>query len=194
MQPSTSPTSIEVRRELERKALHLPGMLVPFAYQLFPMLTVILMGTVSLLYYISELRRVSERSPLPIIGYLSQKLTRSGHLDLAPIYLAVGLVAISVYLPLNAAIAGALLVCVCDAIAALIGMKFGRRRILILKKTYLGTFAFFFSAILVLLPLLGWRDALITSAVSTLVEAMSIEGIDNLLLPIFGGIMANYFM
>jgi dolichol kinase len=149
---------------------------------------------VVVLYYISELRRLSQKSPLPLIGYLSQTLTRSSHLDLAPIFLAVGLGIASYFFPLRAALAGALLACLCDAFAALIGMKFGKTRILFLKKTYLGTLAFFLSALLVLIPLLGWRGALTTAFAASAIEALSIEGVDNLLLPIFGGLIARYFL
>jgi phytol kinase len=193
-QPSTLPSSIEVTRELERKALHLPGLLVPSFFQWFPKTTVISLGIISLFYYISELRRISQRSPLPVIGYLSQKLTRSTHLDLAPIYLAVGLCVASVFLPFRAALAGALLVCLCDAFAALVGMKFGKRRIFITRKTYLGTLTFFVTGVIALLPLLSWKGALLTSLAASLIEALSIEGIDNLLLPILGGILAGFFV
>jgi dolichol kinase len=179
---------------MERKSLHLPGLTVPFLYQWFPKLTILLLGSLGLLYYISELRRTAQRSPLPLIGYLTDKLTRSTHLDLAPIYLAVGLGISVMFLPFQAALSGALLVCLCDAIAAVVGMKFGKRKIFLIKKTYLGTFAFFISAILVLIPILGWKGALVTSLGSTLIEAVSIEGIDNLLLPILGGLLAQQFL
>lgn len=151
-------------------------------------------AAVCALYYIAELRRLSQKPSLPIIGYLSERLTRSSHMDLAPIFLAVGLGIASHFLPLRAAFAGALLACLCDAFAALIGMKFGMRRIFFLKKTYLGTFAFFVSAVAVLIPLLGPQGALITAMVASLIEALSIEGVDNLLLPILGGVVARYFL
>ncbi len=194
MQALASPTSTEVRRELKRKSLHLPGLFLPFAFQHSPRLSALLLAVVVVLYYISELRRLSQKAPLPVIGYLSQTLTRSSHLDLAPIFLAVGLGIASYFFPLRAALAGALLACLCDAFAALIGMKFGKTRILFLKKTYLGTVAFFISALLVLIPLLGWRGALTTALAASAIEALSIEGVDNLLLPIFGGLIARYFL
>ncbi len=187
-------TDFEIKRELERKSLHIPGLLVPFTYQYFPYLTLLVLGLVSLLYYFSEVRRISKGNPLPVIGYLTNKLTRSTHLDLAPVYLAVGLGIAAIAVPFKAAMAGALLVCVCDAVAAVVGMKFGRRRIFVIKKTYLGTLAFFIAAFLVLWPLLGWRGALVTGAVSTLIEALAIEGIDNFFLPILGGLLANLFL
>ncbi|HKY64161.1 MAG TPA: hypothetical protein VJR29_12165 [bacterium] len=168
--------------------------MLPFAFQQAPRLSAALLAVVVVLYYIAELRRLSQKAPLPVIGYLSQTLTRSAHLDLAPIFLAVGLGIASYFFPLKAAMAGALLACLCDAFAALIGMKFGKARIFFLKKTYLGTAAFFLSALLVLLPLLGWRGALVTASAASAIEALSIEGVDNLLLPIFGGLIARYFL
>lgn len=191
---STSPSSVEVRRELERKALHLPGLLVPLVFQHAPKITVIGLGLISLFYYLSELRRISGRRPFPVIGFLSQKLTRSSHLDLAPIFLAVGLSVASVFLPFKAAMAGALLVCLCDAFAALVGMKFGRKKIFVTKKTYLGSLTFFVTAFFALLLILSWKGALITALASSLIEALSVEGIDNLLLPILGGMLAGFFL
>jgi dolichol kinase len=194
MQPSTSTTSFEIHRELERKGLHIPGLLVPFIYQWNHTLTLLVLSSISLLYYVSELRRVSQRKPLPVIGFLSDKLTRSDHLDLAPIYLALGLAISAVALPFKAALAGALLVCFCDGVAAVVGMKFGRKRIFLLKKTYLGTAAFFVASLVVLYPLLGWHGTLLTALAASLIEAVCIEGIDNLFLPILGGLLARQFM
>ncbi|MDL1870653.1 hypothetical protein FBR05_00435 [Deltaproteobacteria bacterium PRO3] len=194
MSVSDSPTSTEIQRELKRKSLHLPGLLAPFAFHYYPRVSTAVTAVVCALYYIAELRRLSQKPSLPIIGYLSERLTRSSHMDLAPIFLAVGLGISAHFLPLRAAFAGALLACLCDAFAALIGMKFGVRRIFFLKKTYLGTFAFFVSAVVVLIPLLGPQGALITAMVASLIEALSIEGVDNLLLPILGGVVARYFL
>lgn len=187
-------TDFEIKRELERKSLHIPGLMVPYIYQYAPYLTLMVLGLVSLLYYLSEVQRIKKGAPLPVIGYLTNKLTRSTHLDLAPIYLAVGLGIAAIALPFKAAMAGALLVCICDAVAAVVGMKFGKRRIFVIRKTYLGTLAFFIAAVLVLWPLLGWHGALITGAVSTVIEALAIEGIDNLFLPILGGVLAKQFL
>jgi dolichol kinase len=192
--PSTSITDFEVRRELERKSLHLPGLFVPFLYQQAPFITIFGLTLISVLYYFSEVRRISKGTPLPIIGYLTDKLTRSAHLDLAPIYLAVGIGFAAMAFPFKAALAGAFLVCLCDGLAAVVGMKFGKHRIMFIKKTYLGTLAFFLAAVLSLFPLLGWQGTLITASVATLIEAMSIEGIDNLFLPILGGLLAQQFL
>lgn len=158
------------------------------------MVTILALALICILYYFSEVRRLAQGKPLPIIGLLTDKLTRSTHLDFAPIYLAVGLGFAVVTLPFKAALAGALLVCLCDAVAAGIGMKFGKKRIILLRKTYLGTLAFFVTGILVLYPILGWKGALITAAVSSVIEALSIEGIDNLFLPILGGLLAKQFI
>lgn len=194
MPPSISTTPFELQRELKRKSLHLPGLLVPFLYRWQPLFTFIGLSFMSALYYFSELRRISKGNPLPVFGFLSERLTRSTHLDLAPIYLAVGLIIAAMFLPFKAALSGALLVCLCDAVAAVVGMKFGRHKIILLKKTYLGTLAFFITALVSLTPLLGWKGALSTAAISTFIEALSIEGIDNLLLPILGGFVAQQFL
>ncbi|MCB1214218.1 MAG: hypothetical protein KDK66_01955 [Deltaproteobacteria bacterium] len=195
MQAYKSTTNFEVKWELKRKLLHLPGLLVPFLYAWQPHALLVALALISALYYFSELARLKKGKSFPLLGYLGEKLSRpSSHLDLAPIYLAVGLGISLLFLPFKAALVGTLLVCFCDAVAAVTGIQWGRRRIFVLKKTYLGSFAFFISAFLSLLLLLGWPGALVTALVATLVETFSIEGIDNLLLPILGGLVAQLFL
>lgn len=193
MQASMPNTSSEITRELKRKSLHLPGLLVPILYQQLPVLTLAGLILMSLLYYASELRRIAKRPPLPVIGYFTSRLTRSAHLDFAPMYLAIGLGLISVLFSLKEALAGALLVCLCDSLAAVVGMKFGRKNIFLTKKTYLGSLTFLMTALIVLTPWLGIKSALSIAVLSALIEAFSIEGIDNLLLPIVGALLAHYF-
>ncbi len=191
MRPSASLSSTEILREIQRKALHLPGLIVPWLGSHFP--NAVLFGSIgiSLLYLLSEQMRLRERTPLPIFGPLTRRLTRSEGMDLAPVFLALGLGFSAYFFPLKAALAGAILTCLCDGIAAVIGMKFGRHRLPVGNKSWEGSVGFFFSAAIFLLPVLPWRWALLVAGAGTVVEALSIRGIDNLLLPIIGAWLAS---
>jgi dolichol kinase len=189
-----SHSSIEIRREIVRKSLHLPGLLIPVAGQFHPWLTLIGVLLVSSLYLLSEQLRRTQKNPLPVFGVLTQKLTRNGRVDPAPVFLALGLGFSAFFLPWRAALAGAVLVCVCDGIAAVVGMRWGRRHWPWGPKTLLGSTAFFLAALVLLLPILRWEGALVTALAGTVLESLSIKGIDNFLLPIVGGLVAKYFL
>ncbi len=191
---SSENTNAFLKRELQRKSLHLPGLLIPLVYNKWPQIMLLGFLGLSIAYMISEWLRIRDHRPLPILGNIVPRLIRADHFDLAPLYFALGLGVTSVILPMRAAFAGAVLLCLCDSVAALVGMKWGKRKILHFKKSYAGSSAFFFSAFAALLPVLGWAGSLTTAAISTLVELISQRGIDNLLLPLVGGLVAQQFL
>jgi len=191
---SELPSSINVRREIFRKSLHLPGLLVPFAAQYSIAATLSVLTALSLLYLLSESFRLKQKSALPVFGQLGAALTRSTSLDLAPILLALGLGLTALIFPLRAALAGAVLVCVCDGLAAIVGMKWGRWRWPWGNKTFLGSTVFLTSALLILFAWLPWKACLVVALSGTLIESISAKGLDNLVLPIFGAWLARYFL
>jgi len=89
-----------------------------------------------------------------------------------------------------------------DALAALVGKKFGHRRLILPfadpKKTTEGSLAMFTGIFIVFLPILffyggyPWWATLVMSAVvaavSTVVEAIAKKGTDTLFLPLFGAL------
>jgi len=84
-------------------------------------------------------------------------------------------------------IVGVLLLAFGDAFAGLVGTLFGKKRVW--GKSLEGSFAFFFSSFLVLLPIIGLRDALIIALVGTLVELLPLKLDDNLTLPLVGAFL-----
>ena len=191
---SSKKTSVSLKTEFQRKSLHLPGLLIPFLYHQWPQITLLCLFCLGGTYMVSEWIRRRHYRSLPFFGNLVPQLSRSASFDIAPLYFILGLGITSVIFPLRSAFSGTLLVCLCDSIAALVGMKWGKRKILNLKKSYAGSLAFFFSASVALLPLLGWKGSLVTAALSTLAELFSQRGIDNLVLPLLGGLIAHQFL
>jgi len=187
-------SSIKVRREIFRKSLHLPGLLVPVAARYSLALTLSVLTALCLLYLLSESFRLKQKNTLPVFGPLGAALTRSTDLDWAPVMLAIGLGAAALLFPFRAAMAGTILVCVSDGMAAIVGMSWGERRWPWSNKTYLGSAMFLASALLFLPALISWKSTLLIALGATMIESLSAKGIDNLLLPIFGAWLAAYFL
>jgi len=109
------------------------------------------------------------------------------------IFLPLGVVSCALlFLPENkmAFQFGILIMGISDALASLIGERFGKHIIRIFgqKKTIEGSVAFFISSIIIacfFVPGLEYR-VLIISFILTIVELLSIAGLDNLILPIVG--------
>jgi dolichol kinase len=126
------------------------------------------------------------------MGYITQKLARSSRFESAPIFLAIGMGGSCYFFPWRDALVGAWLVCVCDGAAAILGMKYGRKKIAGTKKTYWGSLFFFLTGIIGLVPLTGWGTGIFISLIGMLVELVSFKGRDNLFLPIAGTILAFF--
>ncbi len=168
----------EVKKEILRKSLHLPGLGVPFLFTWQASFTLTLLFLLSLFYLVNEWFRV-------------HKLTRSPDIDLAPIYLALGLGLSTFFFPFRAALVGALLVCGGDVLAAIVGVQWGKKKIPLTNKTYLGSFTFLISSFCFLTLILGWKPALMIAFITSFIEVFSKRGLDNLFLPIVGGFLAS---
>lgn len=109
--------------------------------------------------------------------------------DLAPLYLAVGMIVAIILSEHNSAFYAAYVIAVSDSLAALVGMRYGRLKIFYMKKTYLGSLVFFVFCLLGGLYYLTPYYALVVALSLTLVEVVSIKGLDNLTLPIVSQIL-----
>ncbi|MEN3028285.1 MAG: phosphatidate cytidylyltransferase [Aquificaceae bacterium] len=72
-----------------------------------------------------------------------------------------------------------------DAFASVVGIRYGRRRIG--NRSLEGTFAFFLSTFLVLLPFLGFWKAFLVCFFSALVELIPLRLDDNFTVPLTAG-------
>lgn len=101
--------------------------------------------------------------------------------------LALGFALASILFPPRIALLGILYAGLGDAVAALVGRRFGRIRTST-GKSLEGSLAFFVTALAAgwALPWLPFLPAAIAALVVTLVEATPLPGDDNLLIPIVG--------
>lgn len=88
-----------------------------------------------------------------------------------------------------------LVLAVSDGLAGLLGKTFGKRRISFIStpKTYLGSGVFIISTFVLSLMVLPWPLAAGAAVYLALVEALSIRGLDNLILPLAAGAIAMVF-
>jgi len=182
------------KNELVRKLLHLPVFVFPVV-ALYSKEAVIILIAVLMAGYIGILiletkyeRKVFILSPL--INFCKRNI----RYDLAPLYLALGmLIAVMISEPSHVFYA-AYVVAICDSMAALVGIKYGQSKIFYLPKSYQGSAVFFVTSFLGCLYYLPPIHALVTAAVLTLAEMLSPRGWDNLLLPIFSMVMLRLYI
>ncbi|MFC1622719.1 hypothetical protein ACFL1Y_01875, partial [Patescibacteria group bacterium] len=88
-----------------------------------------------------------------------------------------------------------------DGLAGIIGSKFGNYSFNLFraKKTYLGSFIFFITTFLIFLffAQISFQTIIaiiIISFLLTIIEAVCVYGLDNLILPILGGYLLMFFI
>ncbi|MEQ1512830.1 MAG: hypothetical protein ABL934_09145 [Lysobacteraceae bacterium] len=173
--------------EISRKSVHVSTCLLIAAFPLFGIdhhqLLLIAVGSFIALALLR--RTVLMRS------VMSVERTSYGDLLLPLSVAAVAAIGFSY----PAFLAAYLVLCISDTLASLIGTAYGRRRYTLLNhsKSYLGSTAFFLSALAILWPTAQFAGlppmtALLTGvavgAALTLVEAASHKGVDNFFVPV----------
>ncbi|MCB0327819.1 MAG: hypothetical protein KDD52_09415 [Bdellovibrionales bacterium] len=183
----------DVKKELLRKSLHLPLFIFPCLAMFYkPLVIGILL--VMVVFYTAYLlcpsiRNISNLSKIYALIQYSQRHPK----DLAPIYLSVG-IAMALYIDqAGYGFFSILVMVICDSLAALIGKKYGKRKIPYVDKTFVGSGAFFISCFAIALFYLSPEKALAVSFILTVVELLSSKGLDNLTLPIFAQYVLNLF-
>lgn len=173
-----------IRQELIRKLLHLPTFAFPFIalYSKAVAIVSLLLLAAAYLSVIALEGKRDIRTPLfsAVINYCKRNSTY----DWGPFYLALGLAAALYISKPTQAFFAAYVIAISDSFASIIGMRFGKRTIPYLNKSMLGSLAFFVTCFVGALYYLPPVQALITAACLSVIELVSIRGLDNLTLPI----------
>lgn len=130
------------KNEVMRKLLHLPVFLFP-AVAVYSQNAAFLFIAILMVGYIGVL--VLEKKYQKNVYLFSTVIAfckRNVKYDLAPLYLALGMMGAIILSEHNSAFYAAYVVAVCDSLAALIGMRYGRFKIFYMNKTYLGSLVF----------------------------------------------------
>jgi len=190
---------VSIKRELKRKSLHLTGLVVPLIYYLLgreAALTVT--GVAFLLFVILEPFRIIEELRDNIKRRLRiyvdndvfermenlerqiDEITRGHERNrvAAHIYFAAASFIVIYFFPMNMAVGAITVATLGDALAAIVGKSLGKHRFSN-GKSLEGSLAYFISALLVLIPLVGVYGAIVGAIGGTLAEFYNLPPDDN---------------
>ncbi|WP_242492484.1 diacylglycerol/polyprenol kinase family protein [Methanolobus psychrotolerans] len=183
--------SISFTNELMRKGIHLTSIFIVLVYAFFgKQASQTLLIVYLVLILCIEHLRLDRGIRLPALDILLRQKERSGlgsH-----VYFTIGaLIAVSVF-SRNIALAAILMTTFGDMSAALIGQKYGKRRIFTNGKSLEGCIAeFVVNLVIAVLLLENPAVSIIMAFVATFVEATFVKIDDNLSIPVFSGVFAE---
>lgn len=182
-------------RELERKSAHIFSALAPLSFLFFPktvLFYLLIFGSI-LFVGADYLRRYGEiyRSLFYIVaGWAMREDEKEKNTLTGASWLFISMSFILLIFPLNIAIPSLLIMHWCDAMAALVGKKWGRHR-WIREHTVEGSLAFIFTGVLILsfgFPSIPFTVALITVILATFAESLFAKIDDNILIPLVSAV------
>jgi len=179
--------------ENKRKIVHLLALLVPVFCELTSKSVILtVLSLITLTYVLEEVLRLKGQS-LPLITSFTLKLSRPEErisFIIRPVYLAIGVILTLIFFPSMIAYSSIWIGAIGDPVAAIVGKKFGRRRIMrqkTLEGFGAGLIASFLAASLFVSPFLALMGA---------VGAMFMELIDmpddNLTMPVVAGALMTF--
>ncbi len=197
---SNSSGFIDYKSEILRKSIHLSSISIPVIYYFIPQSTALIILTALVVFaFVVDLTRIYLPSFRSTFNKFFGSLLRQHEIDTnkkslsgATYVLLSALLCVAIFPKLIVITAFSILI-ISDTAAALIGRKFGKRPFL--RKSLVGTFSFFVSAVIVVLvaPKLQYSPVeyvigVIGAGVGAIIENI-VEGVldDNLAIPISVG-------
>ncbi|MDD5765199.1 MAG: hypothetical protein PHW79_02935 [Candidatus Marinimicrobia bacterium] len=186
--------------ELERKAVHYCSSLIPLLYFLFfsRRTGLIVVGLLTLGILIAEILRMAipscNRLYIKIFGNMLRPYEKTNHLTGAS-YVFIGSMIVIFFFPKEIAVISLLFLTVGDPTAALVGMAFGKIR-LIQKKTLAGALAFIIAGLLATFWIPGvpfWIKG-VGALVTCFVELIRWKFDDNITIPLIGSFVMKMLM
>jgi len=191
---------VKMLKELKRKIIHLIGLLIPICYYFFrerdPIAIIILLSLTAIYFFLELLRLTNKRAQRYFLTHFSsllrthekQKITGTGY------YLLSGLLSVSLFKK-ELAIACLSFLVLGDMFAAIIGTRFGHKKI-IAGKSLEGSLACFIVCLVIglfiawLFPnYLNLKIIAIGAFVATIVELLPLGLDDNLTIPLISGLV-----
>ncbi len=173
-----------------REDLHASGFFIPVIAGLIgvPVVASIIIG-ISLVYTASELSRLEGRS-LPVVSAITRHAASQSELygfAAAPLYFAFGIVATLLLFPTHAGSAAIAMFCFGDAAASIFGGRVSNSLPFNKGKTWEGSVAGFFFALLAGMFFVSPWLALAGAAIAMTIEVLPLPINDNVLVPIITG-------
>jgi len=177
------------RNEIVREAIHASGFSIPIItvlLGLFP--TVLLISAITLLYTLSEVRRM-ERASLPVVSSVTRAAATQTELyefATAPMFFALGILLTLLLFPLPVSSIAIAAFTLGDSMASIFGGTFGQRALPFNKgKTIEGSASCFFFAFCAALFFTTPAFAFLAAVATTTVESLPWPLNDNLVTPLF---------
>ncbi|MBA7551107.1 hypothetical protein ES705_43642 [subsurface metagenome] len=185
-----------LKRELQRKAVHVTSVLIVILYYFLPKEAILLLLTLFLILFLEvEFIRLDLKLKLPLFHKLYRD-KEEDRLSGGAFFLIGAIIAISVFSK-EIAIAAILMTTIGDSFAALFGKRFGKTWIPKLKdRAVEGCTAEFAVNLLIGFVFLdsysySWLVILVMAGTATIVETVVNKIDDNLLIPLFSGFNAQ---
>ena len=188
----------ELKTELIRKSIHMLIALVPLLASLLgASITLAILAVGVLFYSFAEYQRKQGRS-VPLITritYAAARQTDREGVILGPITLGVGAMVSLLLYPAPASIIAIYSLAFGDSISSIAGKLFGRNRSPYLTgKTLEGSLACFILVFYITHRMVGaLLPSLIVAGVATVLEAIPVKDLDNIILPMGSGFAATLF-
>jgi len=171
------------KRELLRKSLHLPGLVFLYLSINYKIEVIVILSFLIAFDFFHELLYSKNHRGLPFFEPFTKLFRRGTRPDWGPTLLALGILIPISFFDFESAASGIVLICISDGVAAVLGKKWGKRKIFYSpQKTYIGSLGFFTSALFLLLLIHPWPIALFLTVVATFIESLPLHQLDNLLV------------
>ena len=177
------------RNEIVREAIHASGFSIPIItvlLGLFP--TVLLISAITLLYTLSEVRRM-ERASLPVVSSVTRAAATQTELyefATAPMFFALGILLTLLLFPLPVSSVAIAAFTLGDSMASIFGGTFGQRALPFNKgKTIEGSVSCFFFAFCAALFFTTPAFAFLAAVATAIIESLPWPLNDNLVTPLF---------
>ena len=184
--------SLPSKNAMLREIIHASGFFVPVLAGLIGIYAVaLLICSVMVLYFISELSRISRRN-VPIISAITRHAASQTELydfAMAPLYFAIGILITLLLFPAPVSSAAIAIFALGDSTASLFGGLLSKKPLPFNKgKTLEGSIAGFFFAFLAGSLFISPAMALIGAAVAMTTESLPLPVNDNVLIPLYTGL------
>lgn len=191
-------SSAELQTELFRKSIHFLIALVPPLASIHLAATMALLGAGTMVYAVAELLRLQGRTVVFISG-VTRRAARDrdqGRFVLGPITLGLGAMLALLLYPEPAAVVAIYALAFGDGLASLVGKLFPFGRMMFLGgKTVSGSLACFFGVFFSAFAVTGSGEmAFYLAVISTLLEALPLRDLDNIIIPMGTGLAAALMM
>jgi dolichol kinase/phosphoserine phosphatase len=190
-----TPQWLAVRHEFFRKTIHACAVFVPLIALWSRGFTLWLVGSVTLLFLLSELFRL-QGVAVPLFAQVTWRALRSHEsrgIVMGPVLFGAGIwLTIAVFTP-EAAACGVLILAIGDSVASLVGRAFGYTLLPHNpRKTLIGSVSLFGVGVIIAIFYVSLPWALLVGTVASGLESLPVGAADNLLLPIGTAAMLTF--